>query len=444
MMSALPKENRKLFGNLLDRMKQDRRGVRRGEAKFGNLLERMKQDRKARRGEVKEKLLGYDEEDPDESRLIWETTIDGDPVEVIRFNIQSSEDRSTESFDKVPRRSSAAPPASRLKRGQRRASVESVLAQHTVEGIAQSKKAKRRASMESVIARHTVEGIAKSKKVKEAEDALPGSNQKRAQLRARKSFGDDAPSGPQKRAPPKAARSLDENEFRRKLVMNQIPYLPSEAEEGNDEPGMASNVPRTGPQSHSSPLPLPQTFRKGRRREDPPGGPNKRAPPKATKSLDEKEFRKMLVQNQIPYFPSEVGEGTEHPGMDFKVAAVNENSPRSHTSPPAFAWTDMPYLPSEVDEGNDRRAPPKAAKSLDENEFRKLLVQNPIPYIPSEVDEGNNEFNMSFHFPKSIEIGHQHPVSPIKSSRTALSGRSSSLNTGDDGPKPKPALAVAA
>jgi hypothetical protein len=66
------------------------------------------------------------------------------------------------------------------------------------------------------------------------------------------SVGEDLPrSSHQKRAPPKPSKSLDENEFRRKLRPNPIPYLQSRIDEVKDNPGTALNGPTivdTGPQ----------------------------------------------------------------------------------------------------------------------------------------------------------------------------------------------------
>jgi hypothetical protein len=224
-MNSMPEDKRNLF--------------------FGNLLGRL-QKRRARRGEAKEQLLGYDEEDldPEQTREFWETTIDGEPVEVIQFNIQYSAAISTIAFDNVHLSSETsadhkvqrdpAPSSSRLKRVQRQASMESSLARYTMDSSAKTKE-----------------------KVKEAEDVLQGSNQKRAKLQPSNSFQRDPPGGAHKRAPPKKTLSLDAHQFNRMLVQNQIPHLPNEVKKQKNELGMTFQLPESievGPQPPVSPM----------------------------------------------------------------------------------------------------------------------------------------------------------------------------------------------
>jgi hypothetical protein len=166
----------------------------------------------------------------------------------------------------------------------------------------------------------TMDSSATSKKVKSAEDALRCSNHKRAQLRVIKSFGDDPPGGPQKRAPPKETQCRDENEFRTNLVQNQITYLTSEVNERTDKPGIAFKIPRIieiGPQSPISPL--PRTVRQGRRKSR----SHYRAPDHG------KVDGRNLVQNRIPYLASKVDEGPDQRSIAFQLPKRIETGPSS-------------------------------------------------------------------------------------------------------------------
>jgi hypothetical protein len=258
---------------------------------------------------------------------------------------------------------------------------------------------------------------AKSKKVKGAEDALQGSNQKRAHLRASKSFGDNAPGGPQKRAPPKSTRSLDED-IRINRGTNGFDKVPRSSETGADHKVQRNPAPpasrlkktqrraRMDSSAKSKKVKGAEDALQGSNQkraqlrasksfgDDTPGGPHKRAPLKATQSLDGNEFRRKLVKNQIPYIPSEVGEGTEQPDMAFKAAAVNENGHRPHTSPLAFARTDR--------QGRSAWLSQYRIPYLDK-------VNTAIPYLVS-IDDDNDTPVTAYKDPTSAKSENTSPA----------------------------------
>jgi hypothetical protein len=169
---------------------------------------------------------------------------------------------------------------------------------------------------------------AKSKKVKEAEDVHQGSQQKRPQLRASKSFDDDLPRAPpQRRAPPSRTKSPDENEFGPELGQNRVPDLgktsdasaftkPTDAStpvlsRWQPEPSVSRMIGSRS-EHHQPPTDLSAKSKKVKEAEDvhqgspqrrrrlrasksfeddlPRAQPQRRTPPRATKSLDENEF----------------------------------------------------------------------------------------------------------------------------------------------------------
>jgi hypothetical protein len=187
------------------------------------------------------------------------------------------------------------------------------------------------------------------RKVKEAEDATPGSLRNRAQLQASKSFEGHLSGGPpQRRAPAKATKSFDENEFRSELARS----VPLEDDKSFDE--------------------------------DLPGGPpRRRAPPKATKSLDENEFKTKLVKSReddAPPVPLQVDSPIDPPRRRAPPKAsksLDENEFKAKLA--KSRKDDAPAVPLQVDSpviSPRRRAPPKASKLLDGNEFKAKLAKS--------------------------------------------------------------------
>jgi hypothetical protein len=382
--------------------------------------EKMKQERRARREESKEKFLAYNT-DPPEHALGFRETIaptsdesQSDPYRVtyilpIQFQVKEAKDvlprrhqqsaplRSSKSFEDDPTKSldenefkskldhtsylgktdednykagtaTEAPGSAKAKGASRPAALSRFMkaqSESSIDTITWSRSFQLQSSMDI---------SAKSKHMKETEDSLRSSQRKSSQPR---SLHELPPTPPRKREPPKASKSLDENEFKSKL--------------GHNPPTLARRSP-----------------------------PQKRAPPKATKSFDGNELRRKLGHTSYLGKTDEdadkAGTAPEAPGsakakgasrpaalsrfmksqsessinkpigslcvqlqssMDISAKSKHmketEDSLRSsqRKSSQPRSLHDLPPIPPR------KREPPKASKSLDENVFKSKLGHNP-------------------------------------------------------------------
>jgi hypothetical protein len=193
---------------------------------------------------------------------------------------------------------------------------------------------------------------AMSKRVKEAEDVPPGKPRKNSSIN---SFEDELPGSPPERAPPTASKSLDEYEFRR-----IVPSL-GKIDEDSDKLG---------------------TFSKAR----------KSAKPK-------KEQPKLRVDKMLrSHSAQQLQPSAKQSATSTKVKEAEDVPPgkrRKNRSLYSFG-DELPGSPPE-------RAPPTASKSLDENEFRRIA--------PSlcKVDEDRDKPGTASKAPKSAKPKKEQP-----------------------------------
>jgi hypothetical protein len=284
---------------------------------------------------------------------------------------------------------------------------------------------------------------AKSKKVKEAEDVRQGSQEQRPRS---KSFEDDPPKAPpQKRTPPRATKSLDEIEFEVELGHNRDHNL-GKIDEDNDKAGTASEAPASTKAKGASPTVLPTSMkaqpepsaknllgsrsehqptkhsnakskkvkeaedvRRGSQEQrprsksfedDPPKAPpQKRTPPRATKSLDEIEFELELGHNRdhnLGKIDEAKEKANDKAGTALSMKAQPEPSAnnllgsRSEHQPTKHSSAKSKKVKEAEDVRQKRAPPPKATKSMDGNEFRSKLGHNPYhgEIDPTMVDTG--------------------------------------------------------
>jgi hypothetical protein len=241
----------------------------------------------------------------------------------------------------------------------------------------------------SVQLQPSMDASAKSKKVKEAEDAPPGSLRKKSRLRASKSFEDDLPRAPpQKRSPPpKATKSLDENEFRSKLGHNRGPYLGK----------IVEDIDKTSTASEAQ-APTPAKAK----------GASPAALSKFMKAQPEPSVNKVVGSRSVQLQPS-----MDVSGHSKKVKEAEDAPPGSLRKKSRLRASKSfgDNLPSKTPLSPQKRTPPKPTKSVGGNEFRRKLVQNPIPYLQSQIDEDNDKPGKALNAPTVIEKGPQSGTS---------------------------------
>jgi hypothetical protein len=204
------------------------------------------------------------------------------------------------------------------------------------------------------------------------EVASSGNQDRRPQVRSKSFDSDSTGETPRRRAPPKATKSLDGNEFSDELAYNRAHHKSRTASEAPVSIGASqaalSRFMKAQPKSSVNKMSgsrsvmsqsrelLGDMFRNLKEAEAAPpeggsfvGNPRRRKKPSATKSLDGNEFRDMLVRSREDDAPSVLLEG------------------------------DSPQ----------KRAPPKATKSLDENEFTSRLGANDV-FSLRKIDKDNS------------------------------------------------------